>query len=74
MITVVIPARERKARGLCSRWLKEQSPGVFVGVLHRSARDRLLWQMSQMRDVKAFWEQSGRIVVWASPTVTDRTA
>lgn len=71
MIIVLVPLQQHRARGVCSRWLPQVHPGVFVGVLHRAGRDHFLTAVGKYPGIRAYWEQGGQLVAWVQE-VQDR--
>jgi hypothetical protein len=66
VVTVVIRLSETRARGICSRWMEQISPGVFCGVLPFQAVMRLKDSLSEYDGVVILSESRGKLTRWES--------
>lgn len=71
MIVAVTPAAAHKARGLCSRWLPEVTPGVFVGIVHPAGLQRMMSQMPTSPEVMVVRRDGKEVVCWSSSDGTE---
>lgn len=66
MVTILVPVNDTKARGICSRWVQQVRPGVFIGSIPRRSVDRVRSSLSRQPGVKMYYDVGNDLTVCES--------
>lgn len=66
MVTIVVPIKDVKARGICSRWIPQVRPGVFVGSIPRRSIERTQQVLARQLGVKMYYDVGDDLTIWES--------
>lgn len=66
MVTIIVPTKDAKSRGICSRWIPQVRPGIFVGSIPRRSIERAQKSLARQQGVKMYYDVGDDLTIWES--------